>query len=79
MEHRHDNPVTSLEHAHVNQSIIYITTHERKAPINVLSRRKTTKTKQVEGFTYMYMRETSGFLVTTDRDGTFASTKTLLI
>ena len=41
VQHRHDNPVTCLECARVNKSIIYVTTLERKAPINKLSRSKT--------------------------------------
>ena len=46
--HRHENPVASLEHTHVNLSIIYVTTHEQKAPINMLSHNKTPKIQQVE-------------------------------
>ena len=46
--HRHENPVASLEHAHVNLSIIHVTTHEQKAPINMLSHNKTPKIQQVE-------------------------------
>ena len=54
VEHRHGNSVTSLEYAHVNKSIIiYATTHERKAFINMLSRSKRPKAQQVEGFTHM--------------------------
>ena len=71
--HRHDNLVASFEYARVNKSIIYVTMHERKAPINNLSRRKT---QQIETFTHM--RITSDFLVVIDPDGTFVPAKTLL-
>ena len=40
VEHKHGDRVTSIQHARVNTSIIYVTRHERKAPINKLSRRK---------------------------------------
>ena len=43
VEHKHGDRVTSIQHARVNRSIIYVTRHERKAPINKLSRRKTPK------------------------------------
>ena len=62
LEHRHDYSITSLECARVNKSIIYVTTHVRKAPIHMLSRRKTPKTQQVECFTHT--RITGEILVT---------------
>ena len=37
----------------VNKSIIYVKTHERKAPINKLSRNNTLKTQQVEVFAHL--------------------------
>ena len=37
------NPVTNLEYARVNKSIIYVATHEQKAPINLLFRKKNTQ------------------------------------
>ena len=45
--HRQENSVASLEHAHINLAIIYVTTHEQKAPINMLSHNKTPKIQQV--------------------------------
>ena len=47
-EHRHKNPVASIDYALINKSIIYFTTHKRKAPINMLSRSKAPKTQQLE-------------------------------
>ena len=58
VKHRCNNPVTSLEYACVNKSILYVTTHKRKAPINMLSRSKTPKPQQVEGFTHMRITST---------------------
>ena len=48
--HRHENPVASFEHTHVNPSIIYVTTHEQIAPINKLSRNKTPEKQPVAKF-----------------------------
>ena len=73
VEHIHDNAVASPKYARATKSIIYVTMHERKAPINNLSRRKT---QQIETFTHM--RITSDFLVVIDPDGTFVPAKTLL-
>ena len=39
-------------------SIIYVTTHEQKARVNILFRSKTFKTHQVEG--YKQEKKTSG-------------------
>ena len=44
MEHRHDEPVASFECACVNKSIIYVTIHKQKTPINMLSRSKALNT-----------------------------------
>ena len=52
----------------------YVTTRERKAPINKLSRSKAPKSQQVESV--MRLRV---FLAATDRDGTIAPVTTLLI
>ena len=47
---------------------MYVTAHERNAPINMLSRsKKTPKTQYGEGFTHM--RITRDLLVATDQDG----------
>ena len=43
--------VASLEYAHINKCIAYVTTHERKAPTYWLFRNKAPKTQQVDGFT----------------------------
>ena len=51
--HRHENPVASLEHTHINLSIIYVTTHEQKAPINMLSRNKTPKNNKLQKFSFL--------------------------
>ena len=78
VEHRHGNSVASFYYAHVNKSIsIYVAIHEQRAPINMLSRSKTPKTHQVEGFTDM--RIASDSFVAFDQDGTFAPVKTLVI
>ena len=53
VDHRHVKQVASLEYSCVNKSIVYVITHERKARINTLSRSKSPKTQQVEGFTHM--------------------------
>ena len=53
MEHKHDYAVASVEY------VAYVTAHERKVPINKLSRSKTPETQQVEGFTHS--RKTSDF------------------
>ena len=68
VEHRHDNPVASLEYAHVNKSVAM---RERKAPISMFSRSK--ECNKLRGF--KHMKITSGFLVTIVRDGA----ETLLI
>ena len=52
MKHRHKYSVASLDYECVNKSIIYVTTCERKAPINKLSRNEALKTQQVQGFTH---------------------------
>ena len=44
VKHRHSNPFASLQYARVNKSIIYITMHKQKAPINVLPHSKALKT-----------------------------------
>ena len=44
--------VASPEYACVDKSIIHVTAHERRAPINKLSRSQTLKTQQVESFTH---------------------------
>ena len=76
MERGHDTPVASLECAHASKSIISVTMHERKVPVNVICCSKTPKA-QVEGFTHLII--TSNILVANDRNGTFALAKTLLI
>ena len=38
-QNKHGNSFASREYAHLNKSIIYITSHKQKAPINMLSRR----------------------------------------
>ena len=48
-----------------------------KTPINKLSRSKTVKTQQVEGFTHTV--KTSDFLIVNNRYGTFAPGKDILI
>ena len=50
VEHKHNNSVTSLDYARDNKSIIYVTTYEREAPINMLSH---SKTQQVGSFTHI--------------------------
>ena len=57
VEHWHNNLVASFQYPRINKRIIYITTHEQKAPINMLSRSKTPKLQQVRNF--MRMRITS--------------------
>ena len=49
VEHIHDDPVASLDHVPVYKFvvIIYVATHEQKAPINILCRSKAPKTQQV--------------------------------
>ena len=49
VEHRHNNPIASLDYARVNKSILYLTMHKQKAPINMLV---CSKTQHVEGFTH---------------------------
>ena len=63
IEHRHCNPVASIEPAYITKFIIYFTVHERKKNINKFSRSKTPKQQQVEGFTHL--RQTSCILVST--------------
>ena len=48
VEHKHENPVVSLDYASINKSTIYVTMHKRKAPINMLSCSKAPKTQQME-------------------------------
>ena len=45
IEHRQGNSFASLQCARVDKSIIYVTTHNRKALINMLSCSKTSKTQ----------------------------------
>ena len=40
VEYKHENPVPSLD---IHKYVMYITTHERKAPNSMLSRSKTPK------------------------------------
>ena len=76
VEHIHDDPFASLDYVPVNKSIIYVTTQIAKAPIK-LSRRKTPKTQQVEGFPHP--RKNSYFIAGTGRGVTFAPTMILLV
>ena len=76
MERGHDTPVASLEYACTSKSVLSVTMHERKVPINMLCCSKVPKA-QVEGFTHLII--TSNILVANDRNGTFALAKTLLI
>ena len=49
--HRHENPVASIEHAHVNLSIIYVTTHEQKSTHQyVILQQNTQKTTSCKSF-----------------------------
>ena len=48
VEHRHDNPVASLDSACANKSIIYVTMHERKTPIkHVIPQQNLPKHKKL--------------------------------
>ena len=47
VKHRHNNIVLSFVCARVKKSIIYVTMHKQKAPINMLSRSKAPKIQQV--------------------------------
>ena len=49
VDYWHKNPVASLDYMHALTSLLYITAHERKAPIYKLSRSKAPKTQQVVG------------------------------
>ena len=44
---------SQVSNLQVNKSIVYVTTHEWKAPINKLSRSNKPKIQQVEGFAYV--------------------------
>ena len=76
VEHIHDDPFASLDYVPVYKSIIYVTMRIAKAPIK-LSRRKTPKTQQVEGFPHP--RKNSYFIAGTGRGVTFAPTIILLV
>ena len=47
VKHRHNNVVLSFVCARVKKSIINVTMHKQKAPINMLSRSKAPKIQQV--------------------------------
>ena len=51
-EHRYPNPVTCVEYARFNKSIIYVIIHMQKVPISMLSRSETPKTQEVEDYTH---------------------------
>ena len=73
VERRHSNRVASPDYAHVNNSIIYIATHKRNAPINMLSCSKAPNTQQVEHF--QHPRKPAIFSVVTSRYAMLAPVK----
>ena len=71
VEHKHENLIVRLDYACVN--MIYVTTHDRKALINMLASRKALKRQQVEFCQHLSK--------TSDQSGTyrlFAPAKSLL-
>ena len=47
-EYKHNNPITSLDGPHANNSLISVTTHEEKAPTNIISNRLATTSRQFD-------------------------------
>ena len=41
MDYKHDNPLTSIDYARVNKSIIYVTTRKRKTDEQVTPQENT--------------------------------------
>ena len=52
VEHKHENPVASLDYARIIKSImyLYVTMHKQNAPINILHRSKAPKTQKLSIF-----------------------------
>ena len=63
VEHKHDNPVTSLDYAHVNKSIIYVTTRLAKSTHQQVIMQKK-KTPQIKHFPHL--KQISDSLVITN-------------
>ena len=67
VEHKHKNPVASLDYARVLNSIIYVKIRERTAPINIdVVQRQSTQ-------------NTASCALSKKTDATLAPAKTLLI
>ena len=73
VEHKYKNPVESLDYACINESLS-VTMHQRKVPINMLSRSKAPKTQQVEHLSTSEKNQWT-FLVVTIQGATLAPSK----
>ena len=75
VNHKHDDPVVSLDYAHDHMSNIYVTIQLAKSTHQLYLLR--SKIQQVGGFTHL--RKDSDVFNVINRDVTFASAKTLHI